>query len=324
AQTAVHETEKLFTDLFKSIERRCSELTALIRAQEKAAVSEAEEVMKQLEQEIAELKRRDSEMEELSHTEDPIYFLQSFQSVSTTPEAAVVPTISPHLTFEDVVKSVSNLREKVEEFSKEEFGKILVGVSYVCMFPVPEPQNREDFLKYSCQLRLNPNTANNHLCLSEENTLVTCSSRQQSYPDHAERFDSYLQVLCTESVCGRCYWEVEWSGNDGVSIAVSYKDICRKGNSNECVFGLNDQSWRLFCSPFMLLFSHNDKKTKIPVIPSSSRIGVYVDNRAGILSFYSVSDTMKLLHRVHTTFTQPLYPGFMIWLGSKLKLFNLK
>ncbi|XP_053537628.1 E3 ubiquitin/ISG15 ligase TRIM25 isoform X2 [Ictalurus punctatus] len=127
AQTAVHKTETLFTALIKSIERRCSELTALIRAQEKAAVSRAEEVMKQLEQEIAELKRRDSEMEELSHTEDPIYFLQSFRSVSTTPKSAVVPTMSRHLTFEDVVKSVSNLREKVEECSKEEFGKILAG-----------------------------------------------------------------------------------------------------------------------------------------------------------------------------------------------------
>ncbi|XP_053537610.1 tripartite motif-containing protein 16-like [Ictalurus punctatus] len=367
AQTAVHETEKLFTALIKSIERRCSELTALIRAQEKAAVSRAEEVMKQLEQEIAELKRRDSEMEELSHTEDPIHFLQSFQSVSITPKSAVVPTISPHLTFEDVVESVSNLREKVEECSKEEFGKILAGVSYVWMFPVPEPRSREDFLKYSCQLRLNPNTANKLLCLSEENTLVTCSSTQESYPDHAERFEYYLQVLCTESVCGRCYWEVEWSvgsiaesyedisrkgnrfewsgndgvpiaesykgirikgysfewsGNDGVSIAVSYKDISRKGNG--CVFGFNDQSWRLLCSPNKFIFCHNNREISVPVIPSSSRIGVYVDHRAGILSFYGVSDTMKLLHSVRTTFTQPLYPGFMVCKGSRVKLCHLK
>ncbi|XP_053537612.1 tripartite motif-containing protein 16 [Ictalurus punctatus] len=324
AQTAVHETEKLFTALIKSIERRCSELTALIRAQEKAAVSRAEEVMKQLEQEIAELKRTDTEMEELSHTEDPIYFLQSFQSVSITPKSAVVPTISPHLTFEDVVKSVSNLREKVEECSKEEFGKILAGVSYVWMFPVPEPRSREDFLKYSCQLRLNPNTANKLLCLSEENTLVTCSSTQQSYPDHAERFEYYLQVLCTESVCGRCYWEVEWSGNKGVSLAVSYKDISRKGNGIEYKFGFNDQSWRLFCSPNKFIFCHNIRQINVPVIPSSSRIGVYVDHRAGILSFYGVSDTMKLLHRVRTTFTQPLYPGFVVRLGSKVKLCHLK
>ncbi|KAK5615622.1 hypothetical protein CRENBAI_024317 [Crenichthys baileyi] len=48
--------------------------------------------------------------------------------------------------------------------------------------------------------------------------------------------------------------------------------------------------------------------------PFSSRIGVYLDQRAGILSFYSVSRTMTLLHRVQTTFTQPLYAG--IWLSD--------
>ena len=49
---------------------------------------------------------------------------------------------------------------------------------------------------------------------------------------------------------------------------------------------------------------------------ASSRIGVYVDHRAGTLAFYSVSDTMTLLHRVQTTFTHTLYPGFGFGLGS--------
>ncbi|XP_026803316.3 E3 ubiquitin/ISG15 ligase TRIM25-like [Pangasianodon hypophthalmus] len=321
AQTAVKESERIFTELIKSIERRCCEVTALIRAQEKAAVSRAEEVMKQLEQEIAELKRRDVEMEELSHT-DPIHFLRSFHSVLDPPGSADLPTIifsSP--SFEDLVKLVSQLRERLEQCGKEEFGKILCKVKDVQIFT---PQGREEFLQYSCQFTLDPSTANKHLCLSEENTMVTCSTVAQSYPDHAERFDYYLQVLCRESVCGRCYWEVEWSGNEGVSIAVSYKDISRKENSSKCVFGFNEQSWRLFCSPFEFIFRHNNKETGIPIKPSSSRIGVYVDHRAGILSFYSVSEKMKLLHRVHTTFTQPLYPGFMVWLGSTVKLCHLK
>ena len=48
----------------------------LIRAQEKAEVSQAEGLLKRLEQEIAELKRRDAELEQLSHTEDDIHFLK--------------------------------------------------------------------------------------------------------------------------------------------------------------------------------------------------------------------------------------------------------
>ncbi|XP_060731200.1 E3 ubiquitin-protein ligase TRIM47-like isoform X1 [Tachysurus vachellii] len=229
AQTAFQETERIFTDLIKAIERRCSEVKALIRAQEKTEVSQAEKVMKQLEQEIAELKKRHSEIVELSHTQDPVCFLQSFQSVRAYPRSGLLPIISSHLTFEDVVKSVSHLRDKVEEWSTGKFGKILNEVRCVYMFR--EPQIREEFLKYSCQLRMDPNTANKHLILSEENTVVTSMTKDQSYPAHAERFDSHLQVLCSESVRERCYWEVEWSGDNGISIAVAYKNIGRKGNS---------------------------------------------------------------------------------------------
>ena len=39
-------------------------------------MSRAKALLKQLEQEIAELKRRDAELEQLSHTEDDIHFLK--------------------------------------------------------------------------------------------------------------------------------------------------------------------------------------------------------------------------------------------------------
>ncbi|KAF5897878.1 tripartite motif-containing protein 16-like, partial [Clarias magur] len=159
-----------------------------------------------------------------------------------------------------------------------------------------------------CYLTLDPNTAHRNLILSEKNRAVIYSERKQQYSDHPERFASYIQVLSKEGVCGRCYWEVEWSGV-GVYISVSYKDISRKGRGNECVFGCNNQSWSLWCFS-SLSFYHNNIVTDLGAPSSSSRIGVYVDHSAGTLSFYSVSDTMKLLHRVHTTFTQPLYAGF--------------
>ncbi|KAK3506460.1 hypothetical protein QTP70_000924 [Hemibagrus guttatus] len=174
--------------------------------------------------------------------------------------------------------------------------------------------DRSDF----CYLTLDPNTTHRTLILSEKNRVVRYSERKQQYSDHPERFDYWEQVLCKESVCGRCYWEVERSGDD-VSISVSYKDISRKGRGNECVFGRNNQSWSLVCSSSSLSFYHNNIKTDLRV-PSPSRIGVYVDHSAGTLSFYSVSDTMKLLHRVHTTFTQPLYTGFGFGLRSYVRL----
>ncbi len=148
--------------------------------------------------------------------------------------------------------------------------------------------------------------------------MITDTNTDQQYPDHPDRFD-VCQVLCRESVCGRCYWELEWSG-DVVFISVSYKSISRKGWGDECVFGYNDQSWSLFCSPSSYSFRHNNILTDLSVKSISSRIGVFVDHRAGTLSFYSVSDTMSLIHTVQTTFTQHLYPGFIVGSGSSVKL----
>ncbi len=160
---------------------------------------------------------------------------------------------------------------------------------------------------------------NKLLRLSERNRVITHTNTVQSYPDHPDRFDEFRQVLCRESVCGRCYWEQEWSG-DHVFISVSYKSIGRKGRDKKCLFGSNDKSWSLICSRSRYSYKHNDIQTDLSVKPISSRIGVFVDHGAGTLSFYSVSDTMSLIHTVQTTFTQTLYPGFMVWSGSSLKL----
>ncbi|KAL0194867.1 hypothetical protein M9458_008439, partial [Cirrhinus mrigala] len=127
----------------------------------------------------------------------------------------------------------------------------------------------------ACFLTLDPNTANKQLSLSEENREVTRVDKYQSYPDHPDRFDVWYQVLCRESVCGRCYWEIEWSGD--VHISVSYKSINRKGLGDECVFGSNDQSWSLFCSRSSYSFIHNNRETDLPVKQISRRVGVYVD-----------------------------------------------
>ncbi|KAM9495336.1 E3 ubiquitin/ISG15 ligase TRIM25-like [Clarias gariepinus] len=322
AQTAVEHNERIFTELISSMEKKRSEVTELIRAREKTELSRAERLLEQLEQEIADLQRRLTELEQLSHTHDHIQFLQALTCERQSPPGhrselqTSSNSVHQHLSFDGVRNSLSDLKKRLEEFCEEEFNKIPPHV--VQIFSPPEPQRREDFLKYFCYLTLDPNTAHRDLILSEKNRAVRFSGRNQQYSDHPERFDFCWQVLCKESLCGRCYWEVEWSR--GVSISVSYKDISRKGWGNECGFGFNDQSWSLQCFSSSLSFYHNNIKTELGA-PSSSRIGVYVDHSAGTLSFYSISDTMKLLHRVHTKFTQPLRGGIgLIYIGPSVRL----
>ncbi|XP_052436342.1 NLR family CARD domain-containing protein 3 isoform X12 [Carassius gibelio] len=176
--------------------------------------------------------------------------------------------------------------------------------------------------KYSCDLTLDLNTAHTQLALSEKNRTVEFVKEKQPYPDHPDRYDKCYQVLCRESLSGRCYWEAEWCGR-AVYVSVTYKGISRKGCSENCWFGFNEKSWSLnwFIDRFSV--SHNNKITEISV-PShhSNRVGVYLNSSAGILSFYSVSDTHTLthLHTFTSTFTEPLYAGFTVFYDSSVSL----
>ncbi len=123
------------------------------------------------------------------------------------------------------------------------------------------------------------------------------------------------QVLCRESLTGRCYWETEWSGA-GVNISVVYKGISRKGQSDDSWFGYNEKSWSLNCSYNRFASWHNYMSRNISVpLRHANRVGVYLDWSAGTLSFYNISDTHTLthLHTFNTTFTEPLYAGFRFY-----------
>uniref|UniRef100_A0A674DHK0 NLR family CARD domain-containing protein 3-like n=1 Tax=Salmo trutta TaxID=8032 RepID=A0A674DHK0_SALTR len=175
--------------------------------------------------------------------------------------------------------------------------------------------------KYVCDLTLDLNTVHRRLSLSEENRKVICRREKQPYPDHLERFEDCKQVLCREGLTGRCYWEVEWSGYRA-DIGVTYKGINRRGRGIDCWLGYNDKSWSLFCSDNSYSAWHNNNRTTIDVLSSSShRVGVYLDWPAGTLSFYRASsDTLTHLITFTSTFTEPLYAGFAFDYDSSMSL----
>ncbi|XP_067296661.1 NLR family CARD domain-containing protein 3-like isoform X2 [Pseudorasbora parva] len=167
--------------------------------------------------------------------------------------------------------------------------------------------------KYACDLTMDPNTAHAQLMLSDGNKKITPVKEDQHYPARPERFEHHEQVLSQEILTGRCYWEIECSGWS--HIAVTYKGIDR----SNCWFGYNDKSWSLFCSANVFTAWHNNVSFNIPApSPLSDRVGVYLDESAGTLSFYSVSDTHTLthIHTFKTTFTEPLYAGFRAYDSS--------
>jgi len=344
AQRAMAESEKMFEDMIRSIERMRSEVTKLIGINEKAAFNQAEGLVERLEQEIDELKKKEAGLKQLYSTDDHIHFLQNFNYLCTPTDDGFIPrvTVNPDFSFGAARKAVAEIKERLEEIGREELQKISKSVNEVPVYttesrvrersnrvkevsavdsaPAPEPKIRGDFLKYFCQLRLDASTAYKELHLSETSRKVTRTRDLQPYQETPERFDSFAQVLCREALSGgRFYWEIEWSGE--FSVGVAYKGISRKGKGSLCLLGYNDKSWSLLCSDTGYSAWHN-RQDKAISAPHSPRIGVYLDHTAGVLAFYTIGSTMTLLHRFETTFAEPLYPGFGV--GTSVKICQLK
>ncbi|XP_034006777.1 tripartite motif-containing protein 16-like [Trematomus bernacchii] len=308
ADKAVEDSEKMFTELIRLMEKRSSDVKQQLRSQQKREVSRVKELQEKLEQEISELKRRDAELKLLSHTEDHNQFLHSYPSLSALSEPTHSSSINirPLSYFEDVTVALSAVRDKLQDVLREEWTNVSPTEVDV-LLSAAEPTTRAGFLTYSQEITLDPNTAEKRLVLSEGSRKATLVKKHQSYSSHPDRFTLYSQVLSRESLTGRCYWEVEWRGA-AVYVAVAYKNISRAGF--ESLFG--NKSWSLDCNQNSYRFRYNSILTPVSG-PLSSRVGVYLDHRAGILSFYSVSETMTLLHRVQTTFTQPLHAGVCLY-----------
>ncbi|XP_039670900.1 tripartite motif-containing protein 16-like [Perca fluviatilis] len=314
ADKAVEDSEKIFTELIRLMEKRSSDVKQQVRSQQEREVSRVKDLQEKLEQEITELKK-------LSHTEDHNQFLNNYPSPSPLSQSASSIDVRPLSCFEDVIAAVSEVRDKLQDVLREKWTNCsLTGTEVDVLVPQPEPKTRADFLKYSRDITLDPNTANTHLLLSDGNRKATYMRQHQLYSSHPDRFTVWPQVLSREGLTGRGYWEVERRG-EGVHVAVAYKNISRAGE--DCGFGENDKSWAFDCENNSHSFWYNNVQTPISG-PVSSRVGVYLDHSAGILSFYSVSETMTLLHRVQTTFTQPLYAGLYLYYGHTAEFCKLK
>lgn len=87
------ESQKMFEDMIRSIDRMRSEVTKLIGINEKAAFNQAEALIERLEQEIDELKKKESGLKQLYSTEDHIHFLQVSKEAVGSGRSTVVPVL---------------------------------------------------------------------------------------------------------------------------------------------------------------------------------------------------------------------------------------
>ncbi|XP_056097339.1 NACHT, LRR and PYD domains-containing protein 12-like [Rhinichthys klamathensis goyatoka] len=166
--------------------------------------------------------------------------------------------------------------------------------------------------KYAVPLTFDPQTANEHLHLNENNTVATRQRQKLQFPDNAERFDKCNQVLCRPALSERCFFTVDVIGPD-MHVGVACEGIERKGASDRVRLGRNKMSWSLHCSDRVCEAHHNQKTVSVKA-ESLRKLGVFLDREAGSVCFYSLSPQMKLLYMFDADFPedQDLFAAFRI------------
>ena len=320
ANIALRDIDKLFAEMIRPLESQKADIKEKIRTKEKVAVGRLQDLQRNREQEISVMRRSIDDLEALLQSHSDIHFLQEYpQNLILNKYTGLPPRdTDPMQYLNNVTVALAKMRDKLKVFVKDAAPPVSLAVAEVnAVLPSQqaEPKSRSDFLQYSCELSFDPKTKTKFLTLSEDEQKVMSQGnkkvkyvgsravRPRKNRDRGKQQPldwAVEQCLSKESLTGRQYWEVGWTTRY-VSIAMGYKDSSWKDQ------GADDKSWALIVCPTAVEFKHNDVITLLPG-PHPSRVGVYLDYRAGTLRFYC-SDTMTLLHQVHTIFTQPLFAG---------------
>ncbi|XP_030635101.1 E3 ubiquitin-protein ligase TRIM39-like [Chanos chanos] len=279
--------------LRSSMKRSLSELAEVMEEKHKATEWQAKQFIKELDQEIIELKKRETELEQVSHAEDDRKLLQISESLCRPPATKNWAEI--HLNGHLYVETMKRAMSELEKSFRMEMEKI------------PELKLRR-IQEHAVDVTLDPDTAHSYLILSPDGKQVRDGNTQQDLPDNPKRFKNYCLVLGKEGFSsGKFYYEVQVSGKTEWDLGVAKGSISRKGTLTAST---SDGQWTL------LLRNGNEYKALEPPFSPLSlkqkpqKVGVFVDYEEGLVSFYDVDAKSHIYSFTRQYFTEKIYPMF--------------
>ncbi|KAI5627335.1 bloodthirsty-relatedprotein family, member 6 [Silurus asotus] len=273
---------EMLTALMCFTERSQAELLNVMEEKQKAAEKQAEDFIKDLEQELSELKRRNTDLKQLSHTEDHLHLLQIYSSLCSSPHTQdwTSITITSHLSVETLRRALAQLQETLSQ----EMEKI----------------------DETVDVTLDPDTANPYLVLSDDGKQVTCGDTRQNLPDDPERFNYCVCVLGKEGFSsGRFYYEVQVKGKPKCDLGVVKESINRKG---EIKARPEDGYWCVVLRNKTEYTACDSPRVSLSLKETPQKVGVFVDYEEGLVSFYDVDAKSHIYSFTAQTFTEKLYP----------------
>ncbi|XP_060798272.1 zinc finger protein RFP-like [Neoarius graeffei] len=281
---------EVFTALIRSIERSQAELLEVMEEKQRAAERQAEGLIKELEQEITVLKRRDTELEQLSHTEEHLHLLQIYSSMCSPPHTKnwTEISINTDLSGDAVRTALSQLQQTLnEKLTETELKRIQ---------------------QYAVDVTLDPDTAHPELILSADGKQVTDGDEWQELTDTPQRFTEYGCVVGKQSFSsGRFYYEVQVRGKTAWDLGVVRENINRKGSITATP---QNGFWTVALWNENQYWAYADSRVCLPLREKVETVGVFVDYDEGLVSFYDVKSRSHIYSFTAQSFTEKLYPYF--------------
>ncbi|XP_034736150.1 E3 ubiquitin-protein ligase TRIM21-like [Etheostoma cragini] len=294
ADREIAEGVQVFSALKESVERSQAELIETIQEKQKRTKEPAEGFITELEQEISELQKRSTEVEQVLQSEDHLHLLQRFTSLNAAPPTKdwTQVTVRPPSYEGTVVRAVNQLEEMLSEQMKK---------------LVPESELKK-VQQSEVDVTLNPDTADPTLILSDDGKQVNHGDVRNNLPDNLERFDSGAIVLAKQSFSsGRFYFEVQVKGKTAWDLGVARESVNRKGqitlspqNGYWVIWLRNGNEYKALADPAVLL------SLKSP----PQKVGVFVDYDEGLVSFYDVDAESLIFSFTGCSLTGKLLPYF--------------
>ncbi|XP_053538858.1 E3 ubiquitin-protein ligase TRIM39 isoform X2 [Ictalurus punctatus] len=292
---------EVFTALIRSIERSQAELLKVMEEKQKAAEKQAEGRIKKLQKQISVLTRRDTELEQLSHTDDHLHLLQIYPSLGIAPhtknwtEIRNNTELSVHNVKTTLTQLQQTLNEKLSRMLNEKLKEMV-------------PTELKTIQQYAVDVTLDPDTAHPLLILSDDEKQVTCGDTKQNRPDTPKRFYKYPIILGNQGFSsGRFYYEVQVSRKTMWSLGVARESVNRKG---EVTLTPQDGFWTVALREGNEYKACDDNHISLSLREKPQKVGVFVNYDEGLVSFYDVEARSHIYSFTGQSFTEKLYPYF--------------
>nr|XP_020511649.1 E3 ubiquitin-protein ligase TRIM21-like isoform X1 [Labrus bergylta]XP_020511650.1 E3 ubiquitin-protein ligase TRIM21-like isoform X2 [Labrus bergylta]XP_020511652.1 E3 ubiquitin-protein ligase TRIM21-like isoform X1 [Labrus bergylta] len=293
ADREMAEGVQVFTALKESVERGQAEFIDTIDKKLKTTEKQAEAFIKELEQEICELMKRSTDVQQLSRSEDHLHLIQRVQSVNSAPPTKDWTEVNVRQPLDErtLKKAVAQLEETLREEKKKLVQTELKRVQ-----------------QYAVDVTLDPDTAQSNLILSEDGKHVHHGDVRKNLPDNPRRYSSAPCVLGKQNFsAGRFYYEVQVKGKTEWDLGVARELSKRKGKIT-----LNPQKgfWTIGLRNGNKYEALDDSSVRLSLKSGPEKVGVFVDYEEGLVSFYDVDSAALIYSFTDCSFRMKLFPYF--------------